>query len=92
VPGFVTYQRDDANVPDRVKGRRVFDDVRVQPPARQCRALRPDVIGRVFREDLYRQARELLGPPPGNLIRPLENPSRATEISPLDLPMLSLAS
>ena len=59
---FVTYHYGGANVPDRGKGRQVFNDVRTHPAAQQCRALRPDVIGRVFREDLYYRALDLTGP------------------------------
>jgi ABC-type nitrate/sulfonate/bicarbonate transport system substrate-binding protein len=59
---FIIYHRGGANVPDRAKGKRVFQDVRSQPAAQQCRALRPDVVGRIFRDDLYRQALALTGP------------------------------
>jgi two-component system, oxyanion-binding sensor len=59
---FVTYHRGGANVPARAKGRHVFQDVHGQPAAQQCRALRPDVIARIFREDLYHRAAALTGP------------------------------
>jgi hypothetical protein len=62
VEDFIVYHRHGANVPDRAKGRRVFQDVRSQPAAQQCRALRPDVVGKIFREDLYGQALALTGP------------------------------
>jgi ABC-type nitrate/sulfonate/bicarbonate transport system substrate-binding protein len=92
IPDFISYHRDDVNVPDRAKGRRVFNEVRALPAAKQCRALRPDVIGRIFREDLYRQACDLAGPAEPPPIRPAIVPLPAAEISPLDLPLLSLAS
>jgi len=62
VDDFITYHRSGANIPDRAKGRQVFRDVRQQPAAQQCRALRPDVVARIFREDLYHQAATLTGP------------------------------
>jgi ABC-type nitrate/sulfonate/bicarbonate transport system substrate-binding protein len=94
IPNFVAYHRDNANAPDRGKGKRVFNDVRHQPAAKQCRALRPDVIGRIFREDLYRQACELVNPTPPNLLRPADAPSIPAEapgIFPFNPPLLSLA-
>jgi hypothetical protein len=62
VDSLITFHRGGANVPDRVKGRQVFDDVSAYPAASQCRALRRDVIARIFREDLYQRAIELTGP------------------------------
>lgn len=61
IDDFITYHSGGASVPDRAKGRRVFNAVRANPIARQCRALRPDVIGRVFRDDLYHRASALTG-------------------------------
>jgi ABC-type nitrate/sulfonate/bicarbonate transport system substrate-binding protein len=58
---FITFHRGGANVPDRAKGRAVYQDVRQQPAAQQSRALRPDVVGRIFREDLYHRAISLTG-------------------------------
>ncbi len=92
VDDFILFHRGGANVPDRAKGRQVFNDVRAHPAAQQCRALRPDVIGRVFREDLYHQAIELTGPRestppalPSQRTKPVAKPS-----SPL-LPRIALA-
>lgn len=62
VDNFITYHRDGANAPDRFKGRQVYNSLKAHPVAQQCRALRPDVIGRVFRDDIYRQAVDLTGP------------------------------
>lgn len=59
---FITYHRGDANVPDRAKGRQVYHEVAKFPSAQQCRALRPDVIAKIFREDLYHRANALSGP------------------------------
>jgi len=56
IEDFITYHRHGANIPDRAKGRRVFNDVRAMPSAQGCRALRRDVIGKIFREDIYREA------------------------------------
>lgn len=82
VDDLIIYHRGGANAPDRAKGRQVFNDVRAHPAAQQCRALRPDVIGRVFREDLYQQAIALTGPrestpvePCAHRIKPAVDPS-----------------
>lgn len=53
---FITYHRHGANIPDLAKGRRVFGHVRDLAPAPAPRALRRDVIPKVFREDIYRDA------------------------------------
>lgn len=62
IDDFIIFHRHGANIPDRAKGRRIYKEVRAMPAAKACRALRPDVIGRIFREDLYRAAGELVGP------------------------------
>ncbi len=91
VDDFVTYHRSGANVPDRAKGRRVFNDVRAHPSAQDCRALRPDVIGRVFREDLYHRAVALTGP--RESATPTPRPSaRAAAPTPPLFPRIALAS
>ncbi len=74
---FITYHRAEANVPDRVKGRQVYHEVARFPSAQQCRALRPDVIAKVFREDIYRRANVLAGPresSPAKPARPAQKP------------------
>jgi ABC-type nitrate/sulfonate/bicarbonate transport system substrate-binding protein len=53
---FIAFGGGDVNVPDRAKGRRIYEEVRQLPGAQSCRSLRPDSIGRTFREDLYRAA------------------------------------
>jgi ABC-type nitrate/sulfonate/bicarbonate transport system substrate-binding protein len=92
VDDLITYHRGGANVPDRAKGRRVFNEVRAQSAAQQCRALRPDVIGRIFREDLYHRAVALTGPresaPAGPHSRRVE--SNASSAPPF-LPRIALA-
>lgn len=62
IDDFIIFHRDGANIPDRAKGRRVFKEVRAFPAAKSCKALRPDVVGRIFREDLYHAASELVNP------------------------------
>lgn len=62
VDEFVTFHRGGANIPTRAKGREVFKHVRELPAAQDNTALRSDIIGRVFREDLYHRASELTGP------------------------------
>ncbi len=54
ISDFITYHRCGANVPDAAKGRRVFEHVRELAPA--SRVLRRDVIPKIFREDVYREA------------------------------------
>lgn len=53
---FITFHRDGANVPDLAKGRRVFDRLREMECTRGCRALRRDMIAKVFRPDIYHAA------------------------------------
>ena len=94
VDDFITFHRGGANVPDRVKGRQVFDDVCAYPAARQCRALRRDVIGRIFREDLYHRALELTGPRESTPSAPPQNrrDEPAPTPSPPLFPRIALAS
>jgi ABC-type nitrate/sulfonate/bicarbonate transport system substrate-binding protein len=56
VGDFITYHRHGANIPDLGKGRRVFSQVREMAAAQSSRALRADVVRKVFREDIYREA------------------------------------
>jgi len=63
IPDFICYHRHDANVPDLAKGRKVFDRVRQMDSARASKALRRDVIPKIFREDIYREALDQAGPP-----------------------------
>ncbi len=53
---LITYSGNEANVPSRQKGRRIFDEIRELGVANECRAFRPDVISKIFREDLYAEA------------------------------------
>lgn len=77
VDEFITFHRGGANVPDRAKGRSVFKEVRLQPAAQQHRALRPDVVGRIFREDLYQRAAALTGPRESQPVRATRPSARA---------------
>lgn len=89
---FVTYHRGEANVPDRAKGRQVYNNVRDFPAAQQCRALRPDVIGKIFREDLYRQASELVGPRESKPAEPAKSGAKTkARTLPSIFPSLALA-
>ncbi|MGB8168435.1 MAG: CmpA/NrtA family ABC transporter substrate-binding protein [Chthoniobacteraceae bacterium] len=90
IEDFVTFHRGNANVPDRVKGRRIFNEVRLQPAAQQCRALRPDVIGRIFREDLYHRALALTGPRESHAAPRAAKRPPATE-TPTFLPRIAIA-
>ncbi len=60
VPDFINYHRGlaniPANIPDHAKGRRIFDRVRQTAPATGSRGLRSDIIPKIFREDIYRNA------------------------------------
>lgn len=89
---LITYHCDGANIPDRAKGRRVFNDVRAHPAARQCRALRPDVIGRIFREDIYHSAVELTGPRETKPGTPRSKTNESGAAEPPILPRIALAS
>ena len=60
--GFISYHDNEASVPTRKKGRVIYDYVKAQPASRDCQSLKPDIIGRIFREDLYREAEALVPP------------------------------
>lgn len=89
---LITYHYGGANVPDRTKGRQVFNDVRTHPGAQQCRALRPDVIGRIFREDLYHRAIELTGPRESIPSPPRRRAGSNGTAEPPAMPRIALAS
>ena len=59
VPDFVRYDAIKAGAPSRAMGRWVFDLVKKLGPKDGLPALRPDVIGKVFREDIFRKAMHL---------------------------------
>lgn len=90
-PDFIVFHGGHANVPDRKKARSVFNDVKAALGATPCRALRPDLAGRVFREDIYRRAETRAGPrqmAPQNESAGLAEtggPAGALHISPLSL-------
>ena len=55
-PDFIIFHSANANAPTRAQGRRVLKQIRAAGSTRICRRFRPDMIGRIFREDLYREA------------------------------------
>ena len=67
VNDFVIYDTLKAGVPTRAKGRWVFDLVRSLGGEQSQTVLRPEMIAKVFREDIFRRAAALCGkyPPPG---------------------------
>lgn len=93
---FITYHLHGANVPDRAKGRQVYRNVQSQPAAQQCRALRSDVVGKIFREDLYHEAMELTGPreskPSAPVRRSGRTPRVATKSDFPSMPRIAVAS
>jgi len=91
IEDFITYHRGGANVPDRAKGRCVFNEVRAHPAAQKCRALRPDVIGRIFREDLYHRAIALTGPRESEPPPPKRQAARTSDSAPTFLPRVAVA-
>ncbi len=66
VPDFVHYDALKAGAPTRAMGKWVFDLVKTLGPEAELPALRSDVIGKVFREDIFRKALALVGPAPGH--------------------------
>ncbi len=71
IDDLIVFHRHGANIPDRAKGRRIYKEVCALKVAQDCRALRPDVIGRIFREDLYREAGQFVGPRERPPVEPL---------------------
>jgi two-component system, oxyanion-binding sensor len=67
VSDFVIYNALKAGAPSRAMGRWVFDLVRALGPGTDLPALRSDVIAKVFREDIFKEAVKLVGtePQPG---------------------------
>lgn len=66
VNDFVIYDTLKAGVPTRAKGRWVFDLVRALGGEQSQAVLRPEMIAKVFREDIFQRAAALCGkyPPP----------------------------
>jgi ABC-type nitrate/sulfonate/bicarbonate transport system substrate-binding protein len=97
IDDFVTFSRNGANIPNRVKGRRTFKMMRRLRASQSCKALRPEVIDRIFREDLFHEARRRLNLPESDrgdhpLAAANTVPSAETEIpAPLFHPQLALA-
>ncbi len=57
---FVIFDPERGCRPTREKGRRVFDLVRSLGPEKAIAALRPNVIGKIFREDIFQKATALV--------------------------------
>ncbi|HVY72070.1 MAG TPA: CmpA/NrtA family ABC transporter substrate-binding protein [Verrucomicrobiae bacterium] len=56
---FVVFDSLQIGAPTRAMGRRTFDLVRTLGPGETNPALHTDVIGKVFREDIFEQAKQL---------------------------------
>jgi len=63
VPDFVLYDATKIGAPSRAVGRWVYDLVRDLGPQPVPSALRPDVIPKVFREDIFLKALQRVGRP-----------------------------
>jgi two-component system, oxyanion-binding sensor len=66
MPDFVRYDAFKSGAPNRAMGKWVFDLVKSLGPASELPALRSDVIGKVFREDIFQKAMALVGPDVGH--------------------------
>ncbi len=66
VKDFVIYDVLKTGAPTRAKGQWVFDLVRTLGNHERNRALRSDVIPKVFREDIFRKAAKLCPPSVGS--------------------------
>lgn len=60
IDDFIVFNRHGSSIPDRRKGRRTYKAMRSMRAAQSCKGMRPDVIGRIFREDIYDEARRRL--------------------------------
>lgn len=56
VDEFIIYHRGQANVPDEAKGKWAFDMIQSLQPGGEHPTFRREVIGKIFREDIYRKA------------------------------------
>jgi ABC-type nitrate/sulfonate/bicarbonate transport system substrate-binding protein len=96
VDEFVIYDASRASEPTRAKARWVFDLVRELGGEKSQGVLRPEMIAKVFREDIYRQAAAFCGKYPAStpflnssgvpsdpLIPPLPPPEKPICPSPL---------
>ena len=94
IDDFIVFNRYGSSIPDRVKGRRTFKAMRRMRAAQSCKAMRPDVIGRIFREDIYHEARRRLTfPEPDAGDRPQAlTPDEPDEPAPILHSLLALAS
>lgn len=86
VEDFVIYDTLKAGAPTRAKGKWVFDLVRTLGGESSNKVLRPEMITKVFREDIFQQAAALCGQYPPPVPPFLESPglpAPAPLISPL---------
>lgn len=60
-PSLITYDARRVGAPGRARGRWVYDLVQSLSAANKAELLRPEVITKVFRHDLYEQAMQLAG-------------------------------
>ncbi len=60
IDDFIIFHRGNANVPDQDKGRWAFEMIQSLEAPGVHPGFRRDVIGKVFREDIYHQAARLL--------------------------------
>ena len=85
VDEFILFERREANVPRRDRARAIFDQLRQLPAAAGGRSLRPSIIAKLFREDLYRQAEERVRSTsrhPRSVVQHPSAPSASTLYSP----------
>lgn len=61
IPDFATFDALKSGAPTRAMGRKTLDLVRALGPREVCPALRPEVVGRVFRHQIYEKALALTG-------------------------------
>ncbi len=91
IADLIVFHLGGANVPDRMKARRVFDQVRALPASQGCRALRPDVMSRVFREDLFHLAQGRAAAAPKRAQRSRGSSSSGADAGPTAAPCVALA-
>ena len=80
VPEMILFSGRGVNVPDRAKGRAVFKDIAALGVTAGNTAFRPDAIGRIFRQDLYQQALQLVNGPTS--LKPTSSSEEADDQNP----------
>ncbi len=61
VNDFIIYDGSTAGLPSRARGKWVLDLVRALNASDSSPALRPEIIGKVFRDDIFEKAMSLVG-------------------------------